>query len=154
MSILFHPKCVLLLLLTVSLSVQVDAFVTPNAVSKHSRTALFGAFNKRNKQADLMKKMQEAKRQKEISEGGVETSNSSDGTDATQIRKSDDEIKKENDFKRFEQLLNSESATINYGIDGNSNNYMTKKQEEEEMDAGCKFPKARFSFTTLDQGSL
>jgi hypothetical protein len=99
---------------------------------------LFGAFNKRNKQADLMKKMQEAKRQKEISEGGVEASNSSDGADAKQIRKSDEEIKKENDVKRFEQLLNSEAATINYGIDGNSNNYLTKKQEEEEMDAGFR----------------
>ena len=55
-----------------------------------------------------------------------------------QMRKSDEEIKRENDIKRFEQLLNSESATINYGIDGSTDNYLTKKQEENEINAGCE----------------
>ena len=79
-----------------------------------------------------MKKMELAKKQKELS-------NEVDNISDDKIRKkSDEEIKKENDMKRFEQLLDSESTTINYGIDGKSNNYMTKKQEEEEINAGCK----------------
>ena len=86
-----------------------------------------------------MRKMQEAKRQREMAEIGSDDDDYAKGTNVKTIKKSDAEIKKENDMKRFEQLLNSESATINYGIDGNSMNYMTKKQEEEEMDAGCEF---------------
>ena len=113
---------------------------TKNLSSTHGSTsALFGALNKRNKQGDLMRKMQEAKRQREMAEIGSDDDDYAKGTNVKTIKKSDAEIKKENDMKRFEQLLNSESATINYGIDGNSMNYMTKKQEEEEMDAGCEF---------------
>jgi hypothetical protein len=128
----------LLLLFVASFSQHnVNAFVLPHSVSKQSSTAMFGAFNKRNKQADLMKKMQEAKKQKEMGEGGGDTVASD--TAAKKTKKTDEEVKRENDQKRFEQLLNSESATINYNIDGGSNNYMTKKQEEEDMDAGCEF---------------
>ncbi len=92
-----------------------------------------------------MKKMQEAKRQREIAEsstdGGDHGNGGNVGTTAAaqkKMRKSDEEIKRENDMKRFEQLLNSESATINYGIDGSTDNYLTKKQEESEIDAGCE----------------
>ncbi len=99
-------------------------------------TSLTGAFNKRNKQGDLMKKMKEAKRQREISEGV--TTEATNPSGEKKIRKSDEEVRKENDLKRFEQLLNSESATINYDIDGNSGNYLNKKQEEEEVNARCK----------------
>ena len=85
--------------------------------------------------------MEEAKRQREMAEisSSDDDDNDAQGSNTKPIKKSDADIKKENDMKRFEQLLNSESATINYGIDGISMNYMTKKQEEEEMDAGCEF---------------
>lgn len=119
------------------LSIQCHAFLTPAALSKPSSTnsALFGAFDKRNKQRDLIKKMEEAKRQREMVEGGDSASGTSFGTaESSTIRKSDEDVKKENDMKRFEQLLNNEAVT--YDIDGKSDNYMTKKQEEEEMDAG------------------
>ena len=111
--------------------------------STTTTTILYGAFNKRNKQGDLMKKMQEAKRQREMQEGyDVEEEGSTRSTTKTSSKirqKSDEEMKRENDMKRFEQLLNSESATINYDVDGKSGNYLTKKQEEEEIDAGCEF---------------
>lgn len=86
--------------------------------------------------------MNEAKKQKEMT---GENSPTADAVDTSQVRKSNDEIKKENDMKRFEQLLNSEAATINYGVDGESDIYMTKKQEEEDIDAGCKCTDGLFS---------
>ena len=94
-----------------------------------------------------MKKMQEAKRQREIAESS-DIDSTDEGDQTPRIRKSDEEVKKENDMRRFEQLLNSESATINYSIDGGTNNYLTKKQEEEEINAGCKFRNVKnyFSF--------
>eukprot|EP00551_Chaetoceros_affinis_P007796 CAMPEP_0203670982 /NCGR_PEP_ID=MMETSP0090-20130426/6919_1 /ASSEMBLY_ACC=CAM_ASM_001088 /TAXON_ID=426623 /ORGANISM="Chaetoceros affinis, Strain CCMP159" /LENGTH=327 /DNA_ID=CAMNT_0050535977 /DNA_START=21 /DNA_END=1004 /DNA_ORIENTATION=- len=155
-------RCTLLFLLsTLILYTSFDAIyhrvctnafvlISPSTPKPCSSTSLYGAFNKRNKQGDLMKKMQEAKRQREMAEGGnYDDDDDDDGEDGVgrsesaiaghrQTRKSDEEIKRENDIKRFEQLLNSESATINYGIDGSTDNYLTKKQEESEVDAGFK----------------
>jgi hypothetical protein len=106
-------------------------------IYRHSDTALFGALNRRNKQADLMKKMQEAKKQREMKEN----KNEGHGPDnATQGKNkgwlSDAEMKKQNDLKRFQELLDSESATVNYDISGS--NYKTQQQEEEEIEAGYK----------------
>lgn len=124
-------------LVFISTSVQSFSLLPYHDVNQRTCTSLSGAFNKRNKQGDLMKKMQEAKRQREIAEDIA--AEAADPAGEKKIRKSDEEIKRENDMKRFEQLLNSESATINYDIDGSSGNYLTKKQEEEEINAGCKF---------------
>ena len=100
-----------------------------------SSTSLYGAFNKRNKQADLMKKMQEAKRQREMSEGGETAAAIVEEEEKSKANKrlSDEEMKKQNDLKRFQELLDSESATVNYDIGGS--NYKTKQQEEEEIDS-------------------
>mmetsp|Transcript_31510 Transcript_31510/g.36227 ORF Transcript_31510/g.36227 Transcript_31510/m.36227 type:complete len:309 (+) Transcript_31510:105-1031(+) len=133
-----------ILICKVANSSLIDAFiVTPQRTqskSRESKTAIFGALNRRNKQADLIKKMQEAKKQREVtgSDGTDDTTSLTDAPSTQTRRKSDDEIKRENDLKRFDQLLNSEAATLDYGLDGNSNNYMTKQQEEEEIDAGFR----------------
>eukprot|EP00560_Eucampia_antarctica_P001902 CAMPEP_0197833448 /NCGR_PEP_ID=MMETSP1437-20131217/19079_1 /TAXON_ID=49252 ORGANISM="Eucampia antarctica, Strain CCMP1452" /NCGR_SAMPLE_ID=MMETSP1437 /ASSEMBLY_ACC=CAM_ASM_001096 /LENGTH=310 /DNA_ID=CAMNT_0043437519 /DNA_START=47 /DNA_END=979 /DNA_ORIENTATION=- len=89
-----------------------------------SSTVLFGAFNRGNKQADLMKKMELAKnaRQKGGSEGGSEDK-----------KLTDEEIKQINDRKRFEQLLDRESASVNTDYSSSGNSYLTKEQEEEEI---------------------
>lgn len=131
-------------ILFLSLTLEIEAFTSLPCASlvTRNRVVLFGAFNKRNKQGDLLKKMNEAKKQKEMT---GENSPTADAVDTSQVRKSNDEIKKENDMKRFEQLLNSEAATINYGVDGESDIYMTKKQEEEDIDAGCKCTDGLFS---------
>lgn len=98
---------------------------------KHRSTnmVLFGAFDKRNKQMDLAKKMAEARRQKEARENGDSGSLGSEkGT-----RISDEEMKAINDRKRFEELLNNEAATLNFSI-GNGN-YKTAAQEEDEINS-------------------
>jgi len=103
-----------------------------------SPTQLFGAFDKRNKQLDLAKKMAEAKRQKEAKERGLDAAAAAaaallDDKKGERSRISDEEMKEINDRKRFEELLNSEAATLNYSID--NGNYKTAAQEEDEINA-------------------
>ena len=81
-----------------------------------------------------MKKMADAKKQREIEASGDVAPVVQPSEDK---KLSDAEVKKMNDMKRFEQLLGSESTTMNYDIDGN--NYKTQQQEEEELDATCKY---------------
>jgi len=98
-------------------------------------TTLFGAFNKGNKQAALMKKMADAKKQREI-DSGEAVPEPTEAKDKAQDKLSDEEMKKQNDLKRFQELLDSEAATVNYNIGGG--NYQTQQQEEEDLDAGQK----------------
>lgn len=74
----------------------------------------------RNKQAELLKKMAEAKEQKAQSDmGGGE-------------RLSDKKIKEQNDRRRFEEMLKKQTASLN---DVSSDGYLSKEQEEAEIDA-------------------
>lgn len=110
---------------------------TSKDVYRNSGSALYGALNRRNKQADLMKKMQEAKKQREMKEHDSEGQGPSANTQGSvKGRLSDAEIKKQNDLKRFQELLDSEAATVNYDISGS--NYKTQQQEEEEIEAGYR----------------
>lgn len=87
---------------------------------------------KRNRQGDLLKKLEIAKeqaRQRQLL--GEESAGN------TKYQLSAEDIKIRNDRKRFEELLKSESAT-SYDME-NSSAYKTLEQEEEEMNAGCKF---------------
>ena len=90
-------------------------------------TLFMGAFNKRNKQADLMAKMKAAKQ----SQQPVSSSLNS------KLKKTREEIKEENDRKRFEELLNRQSAMMD-GEGSSSVNYRTLAQEEEEASAGFR----------------
>lgn len=101
---------------------------TMSSSTDTTTTTLFGAFNRRNKQADLMKKMQEAKKQKNPSSGDEETEKKKE-------RLTDEEMKAINDRKRFEELLNRESATVNTDFSRTGNSYLTKEQEEEDIAA-------------------
>lgn len=95
-------------------------------------THLFmGAFNRRNKQADLQKKMALAKKQKQQKESEGSSSASSDGGSNDKMTAA--EIKEMNDRKRFDDLLNSESVTHMSELGGGT--YLTTQQEEEEIDA-------------------
>lgn len=113
---------------------NVTAFA-PSNLKKPRSTALFGAFNKGNKQADLMAKMAAAKKQREKEKGLIEEEEESLSPGKKKIL-SDAEMKKQNDMKRFEQLLDSESSTLNYDISGS--NYKTKVQEEEDVEASVR----------------
>lgn len=132
-------KAMGLVLMTLTILLRfTGAFSTDSRLRKQipssTSSAIYGAFNRRNKQGDLLKKMEEAKRQREMEEKGY-----GEVTTETKTRKKfidDDEMKKINDMKRFDELLNSESATINYDIEGG--NYKTQQQEEEEINAGAK----------------
>jgi len=121
--------------------------ITPRQDVGQSRSAIYSAFNRKNKQGELLKKMELAKKQareRELSEMGDNLKTISD-----KYRLSDEEIRIQNDRKRFDELLNSESATT-YDMEGGFN-YKTKEQEEEEMNAGCKsnsFFSATYKYAT------
>ena len=97
----------------------------------------------RNKQAELQKKMMLAKQQAaQTSDGGDDEGPSLSGGGEKKIRMTDEELKEVNDRKRFEELLNSQSASINaYSADAKSSseNYLSQEQEEETIDAYRKF---------------
>lgn len=83
----------------------------------------------RNKQAELKRKMEIAKQQKEID--GEEVPVIDDVTEKTSL--TDIEIKEQNDRLRFQELLKRSASNVlnNYSSDG----YLSKDQEEEEIEA-------------------
>ena len=124
----------LLIFLSITIPIEINGFVVKGRTlqlskdvviggSSSSSTVLFGAFNRRNKQADLMKKMQQAKEERE------------EKRPEEKKELSDEEIKEMNDRKRFEELLNREGVTATNYDYGVGDNYLTKEQEEEDMTA-------------------
>jgi len=97
----------------------------------YSDTSLFmGKF--RSRQAELQKKMMLAKKQ------GAKERQKNDDSSEVDSRLTDAEIKEQNDRKRFEELLNSNTAasmSIANGGNSLSDNYLTTEQEEETIDA-------------------
>eukprot|EP00531_Pseudo-nitzschia_arenysensis_P004564 CAMPEP_0116136282 /NCGR_PEP_ID=MMETSP0329-20121206/11638_1 /TAXON_ID=697910 /ORGANISM="Pseudo-nitzschia arenysensis, Strain B593" /LENGTH=280 /DNA_ID=CAMNT_0003631133 /DNA_START=101 /DNA_END=940 /DNA_ORIENTATION=+ len=84
----------------------------------------------RNKQAELQRKMMLAKQQ------AAQKANENDDDSSTggkqKLRMTDEELKEANDRKRFDELLNSQSASIGAQ---SSDNYLSQEQEEENIDA-------------------
>jgi hypothetical protein len=86
-----------------------------------------------NKQADLMKKLQQAKQQAKESSGETDDESAS-STENTKL--SAKEIKERNDRLRFKQLLETGGSSVlnDYSSDG----YLNRQQEEEEISAARK----------------
>jgi hypothetical protein len=86
----------------------------------------------KNKQAEMLEKLKKARQQKD---GGGESSNDDANAtaDGSTSRLSKEEIKEQNDRKRFQELLEKSSSMIlnDYSADG----YLNKRQEEEEISA-------------------
>jgi len=125
-------------LLFIVLFIDVEGFQVATSLSipstaKVSSTVLYRAFHKKNKQAELLKKLNNAKEKRENDDGTDEPEKISS---TSEPRLSDEDMKKANDLKRFEQLLSSNSGTMSYELDGDGTNYLTKKQEEDDIDAG------------------
>jgi hypothetical protein len=96
---------------------------------KNYRPSDISLYQKKNRQGDLLKKLEIAKEQaRQRLLLGDENRQG-----ATKYQLTDEEIKIQNDRKRFEELLNSESF-----LKKNTLDYKTLEQEEEEMNAGCK----------------
>jgi len=112
---------------------QVATSLSISSIAKVSSTVLYRAFHKKNKQAELLKKLNNAKEKRENDDGTDEPEKISS---TSEPRLSDEDMKKANDLKRFEQLLSSNTATMSYELDGDGTNYLTKKQEEDDIDAG------------------
>mmetsp|Transcript_15332 Transcript_15332/g.18160 ORF Transcript_15332/g.18160 Transcript_15332/m.18160 type:complete len:296 (-) Transcript_15332:252-1139(-) len=112
---------------------QVATSLSISSTAKVSSTVLYRAFHKKNKQAELLKKLNNAKEKRENDDGTDEPEKISS---TSEPRLSDEDMKKANDLKRFEQLLSSNSGTMSYELDGDGTNYLTKKQEEDDIDAG------------------
>ena len=100
-------------------------------VASPTGTALLmgkGLNKAKNKQADLAKKMALAKQQR----NGADVSEPVNLDESPSRRSSDAEIKKRNDRLRFEKLLNAGGSVMGeYAGD----NYLTKRQEEDEINA-------------------
>jgi hypothetical protein len=91
-------------------------------------------YHKKNRQGDLLKKLEIAKEQARQRQLSGDEPGGDKGKTIYQL--TDEEIKIRNDRKRFEELLKSEAAT-SYDMETTSV-YKTIQQEEEEMNAGCK----------------
>jgi len=76
----------------------------------------------KNKQAELLKKMELAKQQ------AAQETSAEVGSEA---KLSDAEIKKQNDRKRFEELLSTQPVGMS---DLSADNYLTQEQEEQDFD--------------------
>lgn len=125
-----------------------EAHAPPRVVSgslvggEYSSTALFRGAKNAKKQMELAKKMALAKQQKQRAAEDVEGGGAFDGQSASAASSasadsmSDDEIKAENDRRRFDELLNSERATAMFGFNTESG-YLTREQEEEAATAGA-----------------
>jgi hypothetical protein len=85
----------------------------------------------KNKQAEMLEKLKKAKQQKDG--GGDSRNDDADDADGSASRLSKEEIKEQNDRKRFQELLDKSSSMIlnDYSSDG----YLNKRQEEEEISA-------------------
>lgn len=86
-----------------------------------------------NKQADLMKKLKEAKQQAKESSGETDDE---PAPPAEKTKLSANEIKERNDRLRFQQLLEEGGTSMlnDYSSDG----YLNRQQEEEEISAARK----------------
>ena len=83
----------------------------------------------RNKQAEMLRKLKQARDQNKD-----DSAESTEASSSTKKRISDEEMKERNDRKRFEELLNSQTSSMDYNSDG----YLNKEQEMEEIDAARK----------------
>ena len=116
----------------------IDAFnianISPRIPLVSSSTSLYmGAMNRRNKAADLAAKMAEAKKQRELANGGGETTIEDEGSSSKNLSAA--EIKLRNDRQRFADMLDN-SMSGGGGID--KGYYLTEQQENENADAVCK----------------
>ena len=112
-----------------------------------TKTSLFMGKKLQNRQAELQKKMMLAKQQKEQQQNNSADNDNDDkeidSSSKVDSRLTDEEIKEQNDRKRFDALLNSSSASIRMSVDADGNsvsdNYLTIEQEDETIDAYRKF---------------
>lgn len=96
------------------------------------------AMNKRtkfSKQKDLAQKMAEAKRQREIEEGGESSSQQVIHEEPELLTA--EEIKLRNDRQRFADLL--DNSSMNSSGDFDKGFYLTVEQENENADAVCEY---------------
>uniref|UniRef100_A0A7S4JJH5 Uncharacterized protein n=1 Tax=Odontella aurita TaxID=265563 RepID=A0A7S4JJH5_9STRA len=118
---------------------HVSAFTQPAHMKRSaaSGSVLFMGMKggQARRQMELAKKMAMAKEQTRKKEGGNDVTEPAEG-DKKKTKLSDEDIKRRNDMKRFDDLLNSESAILSE-FNGASG-YLTKTQQEEAATAGFK----------------
>lgn len=88
----------------------------------------------RNKQAELRRKMELAKQQNRKADD-EDDANGDDKSSSGRL--SDEEMKERNDRLRFEELLKRGSSSVLN--DFSSDGYLTKEQEEEEINAAREY---------------
>ena len=94
-----------------------------------------------NKQAELRRKMELAKQQKQQQQSSENTNENEAGDSPKQQSPklfSEKEIKEQNDRKRFEQLLKTSQASAVWNDYASSDGYLNHKQVQQELDAQRK----------------
>ena len=138
-----------ILAVTVVVMLMVNAMPSTNAFTLRpsstrivSSTSSLYALNKRgkfNKQKDLAAKMAEAKRQRELAEGGDDAEDDGEKISNKEIvaakKLSAQEIKERNDRQRFADMLENSMSS---GGDLEKGYYLTVEQENENADAVCE----------------
>ena len=124
-------RFLLLSIIIVSSSSLAVGFVSlPKPVSRRyedgSMVALEMVKKMRNKQAELAKKLAAAKEQ------NLKQDESQLDHPRAEIRLSDRDLKELNDRRRFEALLEKQTASLNFV---SSDGYLSREQEEAEIDA-------------------
>jgi hypothetical protein len=112
-------------------SVVTYAFVPvtrPTMVQASTTTSLQMAKKMKNKQAEMLKKLADAKKQTSGGETPADTSG--------KAILSANEVKEQNDRLRFEELLKTQSSSV--FNDFSSEGYLNRKQEEEEIMASSE----------------
>jgi hypothetical protein len=112
-------------------SVATYAFVPvtrPTMFQASTTTSLQMAKKMKNKQAEMLKKLADAKKQTSGGETPADTSG--------KAILSANEVKEQNDRLRFEELLKTQSSSV--FNDFSSEGYLNRKQEEEEIMASSE----------------
>jgi hypothetical protein len=124
-------------LVSSSLLARTTAFsVLSHDTSTRCTAMTLGMAKSISKQADLMKKLKEAKQQARESSGETDDDGDESSSPTEKSKLSATEIKERNDRLRFQQLLETSGASVlnDYSSDG----YLNKQQEEEEISAARK----------------
>jgi hypothetical protein len=129
---LLAPFCILLSTLFLE---RTGAFSVVHHDTSTTRSTLttLGMAKSISKQAELMKKLQQAKQLAKESSGETDAESASP-TENTKL--SAKEIKERNDRLRFQELLATSGSSVmnDYSSDG----YLNRQQEEEEISAARK----------------
>lgn len=127
--------------------------VGSNRISGSPVSTSLGMGKSINKQAELRKKMELAKR-KQQQQSTDDVNNNTANSNIQQQQLSDQEMKEENDRKRFEELLRQSKASVVWNdYASTEDDYKNQEQIEEEIEASRKGVERLFEGDPAPEGT-